>query len=189
MRLDAFTYLSVLLSIIIGLGMTHVLTAIGRLIRGRESSIAYWPPLLWAGVVLIIYVQVWWTKFGLRTQTEWSFLLFVVVLLQTTTLYMMAALVLPDRGEEEGMDLQTHYQQHSSWFFGFFAAMVVISGAKEVALEGSIPAPFYLALHVALLVICVTAIFVRGERQHKWLGVAGAATLVTYIALLFFHVH
>jgi hypothetical protein len=189
MRLDAFTYLSVLLSIIIGLGMTHVLTAIGRLIRGRASSVAYWPPLLWAGVVLVIYVQVWWTKFGLRTETEWNFLLFVVVLLQTTTLYMMAALVLPEQAEDETMDLQVHYERHSSWFFGFFAAMVLISGAKEVVVEGRLPEPLYLALHVALLVICVTAICVRGARAHERLAVAGAAVLGTYVAGLYLGVH
>lgn len=34
--MDAFSYLSVLLSIILGLGLTQLLTAAGRLIRHRE---------------------------------------------------------------------------------------------------------------------------------------------------------
>jgi hypothetical protein len=33
---DAFSYVSVLLSIIIGLGLTQILTAVGRIIRYRD---------------------------------------------------------------------------------------------------------------------------------------------------------
>ena len=50
---DAFNYLAVLLSIIIRLGMTQVLTATGRLIRHRAMVRFYWPPVLWAALLLL----------------------------------------------------------------------------------------------------------------------------------------
>jgi hypothetical protein len=53
--MNAFSYLSVLLSIIIGFGMTQVLTAMGRLIRHRAHVRFYWPSLLWAFTVLAIH--------------------------------------------------------------------------------------------------------------------------------------
>jgi len=52
----AFSYLSVLLSIILGLGLTQILTASGRPIRHRERVRADWLPLLWAAVPLVVYV-------------------------------------------------------------------------------------------------------------------------------------
>jgi hypothetical protein len=52
--MDAFGYLSVLLSIILGLGLTQLLTAIGRLIRHRDRVRVHWLPLLWAAVLLLI---------------------------------------------------------------------------------------------------------------------------------------
>src|SRR3954471_23039506 len=87
---DAFSYLSVLLSIIIGLGVTQLLTAVGRLIRHRDRVRVDWLPLLWAAVLLVIFVQVWWSMFGLRNYREWNFVSFLLVLAQTCTLYMMA---------------------------------------------------------------------------------------------------
>src|SRR2546430_11876759 len=51
-------YLSVLLSIILGLGLTQVLTAVGRLVRHRDRVRPDWLPLLWAAVLLVVYVQV-----------------------------------------------------------------------------------------------------------------------------------
>src|SRR2546430_5812254 len=86
--MDAFSYLSVLLAIIVGLGMTQVLTASGRLSRHRDRVRTYWPPLVWAGLLLVVYVQAWWAMFGLRTHTDWNFLTFFVVLLQTVMLYI-----------------------------------------------------------------------------------------------------
>src|SRR5204863_8181191 len=95
-HMDAFSYLSVLLSIIIGLGITQLLMAGGRLIRHRDRVRVDWLPLLWAAVLLIVFVQVWWSMFGLRTYNEWNFFRFLLVLSPTSALYMMAALVLPN---------------------------------------------------------------------------------------------
>jgi hypothetical protein len=55
---DAFSYLAVLLSIVLGLGLTQLLTATGRLIRHRDRVRVQWLPLLWAAILLLIYVQV-----------------------------------------------------------------------------------------------------------------------------------
>ncbi|HEX4684094.1 MAG TPA: hypothetical protein VH277_15365, partial [Gemmatimonadaceae bacterium] len=71
--MDAFNYLSVLLSIIIGLGLTQVLTAMGRLIRHRALVRFYWPPVLWADLLILVYVQTWWAMFGLRGYRAWRF--------------------------------------------------------------------------------------------------------------------
>lgn len=182
--MDAFNYLSVLLSIIIGLGITQVLTAAGRLIRGRARVVAYWPPLLWAAVLIVIYVQVWWSMFELRSHADWTFLSFLAVLTQTVTLYMMAALVLPETVDEE-IDLRAHYERHSSWFFGFFIATVLVSLVKELLLDGRLPDPVNLFFHLLLIAISVSAILVRRPRYHQVLAVGGAVTIAAYVGLLF----
>src|SRR5262245_53617801 len=147
--MDAFSYLSVLLSIVIGLGMTQVLTAAGRLIRHREQVRGDWLPLLWAVVMLVIYVQVWWAMFGLRAHREWNFPGFLLVLGQTATLYMMAAVVLPEHAES-GVDLRIHYERQNRWFFGFFLATLIISVAKDVALDGKLPGAGNLVFHASM---------------------------------------
>src|ERR1043165_4538554 len=137
--MDAFSYLSVLLSIIIGLGLTQVLTAIGRLVRHRDRVRADWLPLLWGGVMVVVYVQVWWSMFGLRDYREWTFVAFLIVLAQTATLYLMAAVILPEQPDEAGVDLRAHYQRQHRWFFGFFLATLVISVSKDLVITGHLP--------------------------------------------------
>ena len=195
--MDAFSYLSVLLSIILGLGITQVLTAFGRLIRGRAAVRVYWPPLLWAGLLLVIYVQSWWASFGLRDHGDWTFGAFLVVLLQSIGLYMAAALVLPetvaepsDEGPDEAptprvADLRAHYERQAPWFFGFLMATVIASLLKDVVLSGSLPEAANVAFHIYLFVSAAIAIVVRRRWYHETIAVVTAAGFAVYIAALF----
>ena len=183
--MDAFSYLSVLLSIIIGLGLTQLLTAAGRLIRHRDRVRVDWLPLLWAAVMLVVFVQVWWSMFGLRAYRDWTFVGFLVILAQTCTLYMMAAVALPEQVDETGVDLAAYYESQHRWFFGFFLATLVISVAKDLIINGQWPSAVNLGFHVFLAAMCLSAIAVRGRRYQEVVGIVGAAGMAAYIGLLF----
>jgi hypothetical protein len=182
---DAFSYLSVLLSIIIGLGITQILTAVGRMVRHRGHVRADWLPLLWAAVLLVIYVQVWWSMFGLRHVREWTFASFLAVLAQTGTLYLMAAVVLPEQVDDQHIDLAAYYDQHHRWFFGFFLATLIVSVIKDLVINGGLPGPVNLGFHTFLAAASVSAILIRRRRYHEVVGLTSAAAFVAYVGLLF----
>ena len=183
--MEAFGYLSVLLSIILGLGLTQILTATGRLIRHRERVRVHWLPLLWAAVLLLIYVQAWWAMYGLRLRHDWSFLGFGAVLAQTAMLYLMAAVALPEQVEVTGEDLAAHFDRHHRWFFVFFLATLVVSVTKDVILDGHLPERSNLAFHLALGAGCVAGIVLRSRRSQGLLGIGCAAVIVAYVTVLF----
>ena len=183
--MDAFSYLSVLLSIILGLGLTQVLTAIGRLIRHRERVEVHWLPLLWAGLLLLIYVQVWWSMYGMRLRREWTFLAFGIVLAQTATLYVMAAVALPEEVGDTGLDLGAYFDRHHRWFFGFFLATLVVSVAKDIILAGQLPDRVNLGFHVLFAVGCLTGLLIPRRRFQELLGIGFAVAIVAYIGVLF----
>ncbi len=169
----------------LGLGLTQILTAIGRLIRHRERVRVHWLPLLWAGMLILIYVQVWWASYGLRFRQEWSFLEFAIVLAQTATLYIMAALALPDEVDDVGIDLGTYFNRQHRWFFGFFLATIVISVVKDVALDGRLPDRMNLAFHVLFAIGCAAGIVLRRRRYQEALGLGFAMALLAYVGVLF----
>ena len=65
--MDSFSYLSVLLSIIIGLAITQVLQGLRVLMLARETARLYAPSLIWAFLLLLIATQMWWSSFGLAS--------------------------------------------------------------------------------------------------------------------------
>ena len=115
--MDEFSYLSVLLSVILGLAVTQILQGFRGLLLSRARIRIYWPVIVWAVLVLLVCVQNWWSMFGMRNRHDWTFQQFAMVLLQTILIYMMAGLVFPDLFGEEVVDLRENFYAHRGWFF------------------------------------------------------------------------
>jgi len=182
--MDEFSYLSVLLSIILGLAITQILKGFRGIVLARMRVRMYWPVVAWAVLLLLIDVQSWWAMFGLRSISTWTFPAFFVVLAQTIALYMLAAIVLPDF-IGESVDLNAHYHQHTRWFFGLLILVLLISLGKDLMLTGHLPDRVNLAFHLGFIALALPAMFVRSEWYHKAQPVAGLLLFVAYIALLF----
>jgi len=78
--MDQFGYLSVLLSIIVGFGITQILIGFRGIVLSRERVQMYWPTLAWAVLLLLINVQSWWAMFGMRAIQHWTFPVFGILL-------------------------------------------------------------------------------------------------------------
>lgn len=184
--MDAFNYLSVLLSIILGLAITQILKGVRGVALARARVVPYWPTFVFAGLLFFINVQAWWAMFGLREVRVWTFAMFVIVLLQTTAQYLAAALVLPDFFGEETVDLRTHYYAHHRLFFGIFVAMLLISLAKSYVTEGHLPeSGIDIGFHVGFIAISLAAAWTAREWFHKLACVVSSLAFFAYIALLF----
>jgi hypothetical protein len=181
---DEFNYLAVLLSIVLGLGITQLLSGFGRWLEQRASFHAYSPSLVWAATLLLIHVQTWWTMFGLRNHAQWTFLQFTVVLLQPITLFLLATLVLPTSNASE-VDLRTNYYRQRSWFFGLFLLLLAVSFLKDIILSGSLPEASNVAFHVGFAALAIGALVGTRDSVHRLIAAASAGLTVVYIALLF----
>jgi hypothetical protein len=182
---ETFNYLSVLLSIILGLAITQVLLGFRGLILTRLKVKLYLPTVIWAGVTLLIAIQAWWASFGLRMRASWTFLGFIVIVLQAISVYMAAAVVLPDISGDSIVDLRDHYFAHRRWFFGFMLSSVVFSAAKEFALNGHLPGRLNGKFHVIFALTAIAAAIIRREWFHEMLAPIFAALFLVYITLLF----
>lgn len=187
--MDEFSYLSVLLSIILGLAFTEILTGFRGLLQARGRVRLYWPSLLWSFVLLVIYAQTWWAMFGLRTHHQWTFAGFAVVLLHMILLYMLAGLVLPHIGTTEAIDLRANYFSEHRWFAGIAVLTVGASLAKDLVLDGTLPGGMNLAFHLSFATIALIGGITRREWYHKFAAVAIAALFALYIVLLFTQLH
>ncbi|HVX05218.1 MAG TPA: hypothetical protein VHA71_08880 [Rhodanobacteraceae bacterium] len=187
--MDAFSYLSVLISIIVGLAVTQVLQGFRGLMLARSRVRAYWPALVWAVLVWVICVQVWWAMFSLsqRPAARWTFLDFGIVLLQTVPLYLMAGLALPDIDTERGVDLREHYYAHHRWFFSLLLLLLLISILKVRVLTDAWPQPADLAFQLCFAVGATICAWTRREWYHKLQAPLAVIFIAAYIITLFTH--
>ncbi len=183
--MDEFSYLSVLLSIILGLAIAQVLQGFRGILQSRKRVVFYWPSLVWSVLLLLIFVQSWWAMFGLRTHTHWTFAAFGIVLLQTICLYMLAGLVLPDFAAGETIDLRENYFAHRGWFFGIAVANGVVSIVKDLVLSGLFPNRANLIFHAIFIGTCAVAAITARVWYHAILAATAIIMFVLYILLLF----
>ena len=183
--MDAFSYLSVLLSIILGLAITQVLLGLRGLMHARSRVRMYAPAMIWALLLLVVFVQSWWSEFGLRRHETWTFLGFSVVVAHSIFLYMLAALALPEVQGDAKVDLREHYYDAHRWFFSFVVLAALAGTAKDLVLDGRLPESRNLAFQLSFVTVGAIAAITRREWYHQLLAPVAALAFFWYVALLF----
>ena len=183
--MDAFSYLSVLLSVVLGLALASLLTGFASMVRARARIAIYWPLAAQMALLFLLQVQMWWAFFGLREVGHWSFTEFLVVLMQTVLVYLATAILVPDMGGDSPIDLKECYYREARWYFGALLLVILDSLAKNFLVTGHFQNGIDLAGHVAFIGVCVTGIATRRERIHKIIAIAALVVFALYIALLF----
>ncbi|MDP3173228.1 MAG: hypothetical protein Q8M88_02190 [Phenylobacterium sp.] len=181
---DAFNYLAVLFSIIIGLAVTEILQGFRRLLLTRNRVRLYAPAVIWAFTLLLSLSQTWWAMFGLRHHDEWTFGMYAAVLLQTVILYMVAALALPDQPDGGEAEMRATYYEHARPLFSLMAAAAAASLLKEWVTEGGVT-PTNLVFHLAFICATVLAAVTRRAWYHQFLAPAAALFYGLYVVVLF----
>jgi hypothetical protein len=183
--MSQFEYLSVLVSIIVGLGISHLLSSTARLIQVRRHIRFHAPTLFWMGFLLLVQVQVWWVAFARRTATEWQFFVFLLYLFIPVGVFLLSYLIVPDLREAKEIDLRASYHENRLWLYGIFALVVVTSLANESVEAGVIPTNLDALLRLGFLGLALVGLLFRGERVHFAASLAILVGFIAYVLLLF----
>lgn len=169
--MDPFSYLSVLISIVLALGMTRVLAGVGEMLQARSRRRIYWVHAVWIVNVFIYLVIAWWVFYRWRYQQPWTFFLFVFVLISPTILYLASLLLFPREGAaDQSINYKTHFYANHRAFFIILAlyapvdlADSLLKGVSHFLALG----PVYLASLTLFLVGITIAAITRNERYHQ----------------------
>ena len=132
-----FEHLAVLISIVLGLGLTQLLASVHRLAQARDRVRLYWLPLVWVALIFVTQVEWWWASFALRTETVWNFFYFLFVLMSPVSLYLAAAFALPEIEPGQRYDLREFYYENRGWFFGVVALGPALDAVRRGIQAGS----------------------------------------------------
>ncbi len=117
--MSEFEFLSVLVSIIFGLGLTHILRgSVSQLFRSQALDLR----LAYAGFFVVVLVLNWWVFFSWRKNEIWSFELFLALVLWAISHYVVAiTLYRPDDAESD-----SRFQLH------LFLLAFVVAGLLDI---------------------------------------------------------
>ncbi|MET0231643.1 MAG: hypothetical protein ABW186_11985 [Rhodanobacteraceae bacterium] len=177
----------VLLGIIIGLGLTHLLRHVARIIEHPGRHRVYWVHLVWVASVFLFLLHFWWWEFRLSSMTAWSFAAYLFVALYALLLYLLCVFVLPE-SLDDYTGWRDYYYARRRWFFGTFALIYVFDLADTWLKGGAYfesLGPEYPLRSVAHVVLFLVAIATPRPGFHATLAVLVLLYQVSWIVLLY----
>ena len=177
--MDQFEYVMVLVSIIIGLGIAHILLGVGGIIarlsgRGErlELSVAH---AFWLAFCFIWMVMFWWWEYRFSSRvSDWTMGLYLFLVTYAVTLFLISVVLVP-RSWDGVTSLQDYFLRRRVWFYSLLILLTVLDQVDSY-LKGGIE---YLletgALNIAfsILIIPIALVGIKSEniRFHNFVGV------------------
>jgi hypothetical protein len=173
--MDQFEYIMVLVSIIVGLGIAHILLGIGgiidRLSRKNdhlELSLAH---AAWLGFCFLWLVMFWWWEYRFSTRvSEWTMGLYLFMICYAVALFLLQALLVP-RTWDGVTSLKEYFLERRVWFYSLLAFVTILDlfdsylkGGFEYILETGY---IGMAFPVATIPVVIIGIRTTKIRTHN----------------------
>jgi hypothetical protein len=185
---DIFLHIRVVVGIVLGLGITRLLTGVAAFVQHPGRQKLYWVHLAWVLSILLTLVHFWWWEFWLVGLDHWNFGVYIFVIAFAILLFLLCALLFPtDIAEYSGYD--DYFLSRRRWFFGVFAATIIFD-LVDTLLKGQVHFAMFAgeyAIRVpAYLLLCIIAMITPDRRFHGAFVVVSLIYQVSWILRLFY---
>ena len=174
-----FEFLSVLVSIVVGLALTRLLGGLGHAYHFRRVSKMSPVHVAWTVTVFFIIVLNWWVFLLWREFDAWTFTTYFLVIIWTTLMYMMAVALYPPRLAEDA-DYEKLFDDNRTWllltYASFGATDLVIASIRE----GQLAETMLLVFVGHYIVLTLIGAIVRNRKFDLFLAWWIAGTLAVW---------
>jgi hypothetical protein len=184
---DIFPHVRIVMGMVIGLGLTRLLSGLARIVQHPKQYRVYGVHLAWAGSVLLMLVHYWWWEFGLFQIQSWTFGTYLFIIVYAIVLFVLCAALFPE-SMQDYRSYEDYFYEQRGWFFGLLAATylldvidTLLKGEAHFARFGS----EYLVRTPLFVGLCVVAMLVRDRRFHVAFVAVTLVYQVSWILRLF----
>lgn len=156
------------MGMVIGLGITRLLSGVARIIQHPTQYKAHPMHLAWVISVLLSLLHFWWWEFSLYQIEHWTFSIYLFIIFYAIVLFLMCAFIFPDNlAEYDGYF--DYLMLRRAWFFGALAITYILD-VVDTCIKGE--AHFsrfgheYLVRTPILVILCLIAIRTKSLHFH-----------------------
>jgi hypothetical protein len=130
--METFHWISVILSLVLGLGITRLLSSAVAVFRSRGRAQIDWVPLVWGACIFLWQLQFWWAIIELAPKINtWTPVQFLALLGLPLLLFVAAALILPSSELSTGDSLAEVFERDGRWALVFLSAYFVLATGEN----------------------------------------------------------
>jgi len=174
-----FEFLAVFISIVVGLGVTHILYGTARLIHNRGRQKIGKLHFIWTLNVLLILLLNWWILFLWADHAEWSFDVYLLLVGWGIALYMLAVILYPpDIGANDSYD--EIFDRNRTWLLGTFVTFIALDIAQTAVRGQLFDPPLFLPYSLHYVTLAAIGIPVANKRYQDFLAWYFLITLILW---------
>jgi hypothetical protein len=171
--INPFEYVSILISIILGLGITQLLSAFSDLLYHYKKVKFYWPHSIWLMFILFLNIQDWFITFKLKDKLEWNLPALLFVLLYPIALFVISKMILPTNESEERFQMKAFYYSQYHITFLMMALSAFLSLLFNVFLLSK-----NIVEQIPIILLFVSMLFISYKKiAHEWVHQVLALTI------------
>jgi hypothetical protein len=181
--MNPFEYVTVLISIVLGLGITQILVGVANLIKQYDRVTLYWPHLIWVIFILLLHIQEWWVTYELKYFTPWRLPIFLFIMLYPINLFVLAKLLFPDKPQSGLKNFREFYFSNYKKIFSLLIVSGVLSVIYNLFILGLPFADQLLQLILVSVFFIIVMVKDLPESIHKLVSVLVMLSMLITIAL------
>ncbi|HTC40497.1 MAG TPA: hypothetical protein VK703_02945 [Candidatus Acidoferrales bacterium] len=166
--MDMYLHVRVLFSIVLGLGISRLLSGVARIVQHPKEYKVYWVHLLWALFLFLYLIHFWWWEYRLQGVQQWTFPLYFFIAMYAILLFLLCVLFFPEEmADYEGF--KDYFYSRRRWIFSLMTVLFVadfadtlIKGSAYLQTLGPI---YYLRIALCIL-LSAAAIKIANQRFH-----------------------
>jgi hypothetical protein len=167
---ELFPHVRIVMGMVVGLGITRLLMGYAGLIQHPARAKLSLIHLLWSFSVLVELVLFWWWEFELYGVQTWNFGLFAFLIGYAVTLFLLAALLFPDKLDDYD-GYEDFFLKRRHWFFSILAVTFLLD-VLDTLVKGE---PYFDTLGIQYLIqvpagIALAILAIRTPNRNVHLG-------------------
>jgi len=173
-----YAHIRVILGIVVGLGLTHLLRNLARLVEEPREDRLYWVHLAWALFLILYLLHFWWWEFRFSHLSLMGLPVYLYLIGYTLLLYLLCALLFPEKHAAAPKDYFSLFYARRGWFFGALALVFLVDfGDTLLKGEGYLVQLGVVYVYRNLLFIAASLVAIASANRHYHGAFAVAAIL------------
>ncbi|WP_110707187.1 hypothetical protein [Salinicola sp. CR57] len=163
-----FPIIATMLSMVLGLSVTRLLLGAVTVFRIRRAAKLDWVPIVWAAILFSMQLEFWWAINSLpEVKTTFSFPEFLLLVLLALSLFVSAALLLPNRSEDEQAELRVYFEQDGRYALLSLSAYLFFGSIVNIAFLRTSPLALWGVMDLIMIALPIGAFFARSRKVYS----------------------
>jgi hypothetical protein len=168
--MSPFEFVAAFFSVVLGLGVAHLLGGISRLLEARDRVRTYWVHSTWVLSTILLLIHSWWGMWSLKAASAWSYPAFLCFVAYLIALYLISTLLLPRVPEHGSIDLRAHFDTIRPVFLSFFAGVFALATVLNYTLFASDLLSIFIVIPGTAFVLILVGAMIRNRPYHAALA-------------------